>query len=40
MSIKDKWSDSDSQKFVKKYIQEGINEDLAWDDILSTIIRF
>ena len=30
MSIKDKWSDSDSQKFVKKYIQEGINEDLAY----------
>lgn len=30
MSIKDKWSDSDSQKFVQKYIQEGINEDLAY----------
>ena len=30
MSIKDKWSDSDSQKFVKKYTQEGIIEDLAY----------
>ncbi len=30
MSIKDKWSDSESQKFVDNYTKEGVNEDLAY----------